>query len=141
MRQLLDNRKQKNEILRSMLALIDEEACRLKNDEAEAFAAAAASFKALAAEVDLLERDAGDTLHETGLTDEERGRLGELDSEARGLLALMRETQEKCNQIVRERMQSYKSELRSMQKAYHRAQSYVNPYGGSGDGLYFDKKK
>lgn len=148
---LKENRKKKNELLRQMLALTEQQLSQLAAEEMEQFSQTVKSWEALSTEVGELEA-AFQSASAGGSAGGGAGggaptpngwavELGMLNDESRRLLLEIRGLQEQCSAQAEKSMGKYKSDMKDAQKSFQRVTSYVTPYAASEDGIYFDQKK
>lgn len=147
MLELKKNRQKKLALLEQMLALTETEKTQLLEDQVEELVDTTKRWEKLAAEIDSLERAFADSLRPLLAQDAKRP-LGEdtpafeaLEASARAILDTIQQVQVECNTLAAEKMEQYKTDLKSVQKSNQRVTSYANPYSISEDGLYFDQKK
>lgn len=145
--ELKENRQKKLTLLEQLLTLTKTEKTQLLEDQVEELVDTTRRWEKLAAEIDSLEKAYADSLRPLLAQDAARPLGGEtpafeaLEERAQALLEQIQQVQVECNTLAAEKMDQYKSDLKSVQKSNQRVTSYANPYSISEDGLYFDQKK
>ena len=138
--ELKENRMKKRDLLARMLELTKQEKQHLSTDDLDALLETTKQWSAVAAEIDALEQAFQAILQKTAEEDRQFP-FDEINDEMTQLLNQINQLQKESYELANEKIDQYKTDLKTVKRSNMRVTSYSNPYTANTDGIYFDTKK